>query len=367
MGLVRRYRYLCFAAVVLPMLVWWYHTAEESEQWRTVSVERRPLTRVIKATGRLDAVRKVDVGAQVSGQLQTLTVEVGDRVTQGQLLAIIDPQLARNQIKEVESTLRELEAQREQAGEEYRLASLTVKRKGYLAQTQALSRQELDEARVMTAVKKASIAEIDARIARNRATLDTANINLVYTRIVAPIAGVVTEITTRQGQTVIAAQQAPNILTLADLGTMIVNARVSEADVIHLRPGQKAWFTVLGDLITRYEGVLKDIQPTPEKINDAIFYAARFEVPNAHDLLRLDMTALVTIQLDDVSDALVVPLAALGEQIADNRYQLSVMEKDELHTRTVSIGASNDQDVQIFDGVKVGEIVVTGRREQGGN
>jgi macrolide-specific efflux system membrane fusion protein len=74
----------------------------------------------------------------------------------------------------------------------------------------------------------------------------------------------VTQITTLQGQTVIAAQQAPNILTLADLSTMLVKAQVSEADVIHLKPGQ-AWFTVLGDPLTRYEGTLKDILPTPKR------------------------------------------------------------------------------------------------------
>lgn len=114
------------------------------------------------------------------------------------------------------------------------------------------------------------------------------------------MAGEVTQITTLQGQTVIAAQQAPNILTLADMSTMLVKAQVSEADVIHLRAGQKAWFTIAGDPQTRYEGVLKDILPTPEKINDAIFYYARFEVPNPKRILRLDMTAQVYIQLMDV-------------------------------------------------------------------
>jgi len=129
------------------------------------------------------------------------------------------------------------------------------------------------------AVKEAQIGTIDAQIKRNQASLSTANTNLDYTRIIAPIAGEVTQITTLQGQTVIAAQQAPNILTLADLSTMLVKAQVSEADIIHLKPGQKAWFTVLGDPLTRYEGRLKDILPTPEKINDAIFYYAVLSWP----------------------------------------------------------------------------------------
>jgi macrolide-specific efflux system membrane fusion protein len=96
------------------------------------------------------------------------------------------------------------------------------------------------------------------------------------------------------------------------MGTMLVKAQVSEADVIHLKPGQSAWFTVLGDPQTRYEGVLKDILPTPEKVNDAIFYYARFEVPNPQGVLRLDMTAQVHIQLTGVKNVLTIPLSALG-------------------------------------------------------
>ncbi len=107
-------------------------------------------------------------------------------------------------------------------------------------------------------MKQAQIGTIDAQIKRNQASLDTAKTNLDYTRIVAPMAGEVTKITTLQGQTVIAAQRAPDILTLADMSTMLVKAQVSEADVIHLKPGQKAWFTVLGDPLTRYEGRMKE-------------------------------------------------------------------------------------------------------------
>ncbi len=134
----------------------------------------------------------------------------------------------------------ELRAQRQQAEAELKLARVTYSRQQRLAQTQAVSQQDLDTAATEMAVKQAQIGTIDAQIKRNQASLDTAKTNLDYTRIVAPMAGEVTQITTLQGQTVIAAQQAPNILTLADMSTMLVKAQVSEADVIHLKPGQKA-------------------------------------------------------------------------------------------------------------------------------
>lgn len=201
---------------------------------------------------------------------------------------------------------------------------------------------------------------INAQIARNEASTDTAKINTAYTRIEAPMDGDVVQITTLQGQTVIAAQQAPNILTLADLGTMLVKAQVSEADVINLA-GSEGPFTVLGDPTRRFDGVLKDIQPTPEKVNNAIFYYARFEVPNPKRLLRLQMTAQVHIQLAGVEQALVIPLAALGDQIADNRYHVSVLKQGKEEKREVAIGLRNNIDVQILSGLEAGDEVIVSR------
>ena len=204
-------------------------------------------------------------------------------------------------------------------------------------------------------MKQAQIGTIDAQIKRNQASLDTAKTNLDYTRIVAPMAGEVTQITTLQGQTVIAAQQAPNILTLADMSTMLVKAQVSEADVIHLKPGQKAWFTVLGDPLTRYEGQIKDVLPTPEKV----------EVPNPNGLLRLDMTAQVHIQLTDVKNVLTIPLSALGDPVGDNRYKVKLLRNGETREREVTIGARNDTDVEIVKGLEAGDEVVIGEAKPG--
>ncbi|WP_186369953.1 macrolide transporter subunit MacA [Yersinia bercovieri] len=330
-------------------------------QYQTVKVANRDLQQNVLATGKLDAVRKVDVGAQVSGQLEKLYVQIGDQVEQGQLLAMIDPQQAQNQIKEVEATLQDLNAQLAQAKAEMQLAAVTLRRQQDLAKLQVVSRQDLDQASTTLAVKKAQVETINAQINKAKASLDTANINLDYTKISAPMAGDVVQITTLQGQTVIAAQQAPNILTLADMSTMLVNAQVSEADVIHLKPGMKASFTVLGDPEKRFDGVLKDIQPTPEKVNDAIFYSARFEVPNPDRVLRLQMTAQVSIQLAKVPQAVVIPLSALGEELGSNRYQVAVLKEGKEEKREVTIGIRNNVDAQVVSGLKVGEEVIVSR------
>ncbi|EHE5100745.1 HlyD family efflux transporter periplasmic adaptor subunit [Salmonella enterica] len=280
--------------------------------YQTLIVRPGDLEQSVLATGKLDALRKVDVGAQVSGQLKTLLVSIGDNVKKDQLLGVIDPEQAENQIKEVEATLMELNAERQQAAAELKLARVTLTRQQQLAKTQAVSQQDLDTAATEMAVK-----------------------------------------------------QAPNILTLADMSTMLVKAQVSEADVIHLRAGQKAWFTIAGDPQTRYEGVLKDILPTPEKINDAIFYYARFEVPNPKRILRLDMTAQVYIQLMDVKNVLIIPLAALGEPVGDNRYKVALLRNGEKREREVVIGERNDTDVEVVKGLEAGDEVIIGEDRPG--
>ena len=354
---VKKRYVIALVIVIAGLITLWRILNAPVPTYQTLIVRPGDLQQSVLATGKLDALRKVDVGAQVSGQLKTLSVAIGDKVKKDQLLGVIDPEQAENQIKEVEATLMELRA--------LKLARVTYSRQQRLAQTQAVSQQDLDTAATEMAVKQAQIGTIDAQIKRNQASLDTAKTNLDYTRIVAPMAGEVTQITTLQGQTVIAAQQAPNILTLADMSTMLVKAQVSEADVIHLKPGQKAWFTVLGDPLTRYEGQIKDVLPTPEKVNDAIFYYARFEVPNPNGLLRLDMTAQVHIQLTDVKNVLTIPLSALGDPVGDNRYKVKLLRNGETREREVTIGARNDTDVEIVKGLEAGDEVVIGEAKPG--
>ncbi len=357
----RRKVWWLLAIVVLALAVWgWRILNAPLPQYQTLVVRKGDLQQSVLATGKLDALKKVDVGAQVSGQLKTLRVEIGDKVKKDQLLGVIDPEQAENQIKEVEATLMELRAQLNQARAERKLSAATLARQQQLAQRQLVSRQDLDTAATDLAVKEAQIGTIEAQVKRNQATLDTAKTNLDYTKILAPMSGEVTQITTLQGQTVIAAQQAPNILTLVDLSTMLVKAQVSEADVIHLKPGQKAWFTVLGDPLTRYEGTLKDILPTPEKVNDAIFYYARFEVPNPQGILRLEMTAQVHIQLSEVKNVITIPLSALGEAIGDNRYHVRLLRTGEVKEREIVIGARNDTDVAVVKGLDEGDEVIIG-------
>lgn len=337
---------------------------DKKEIYQTVVLTRGDLNKQVQATGKLDAVRKVDVGAQVSGQLQTLYVKEGDKVNKGDLLAVIDPQKAQNDVTESQETTHELEANLALVKAELKLAEITYQRQLSLSKLQAVSKQDLDKAQTDVQVKKAQVATYQAQIKRNQARLDSARTNLQYTNITAPMDGIVTFIKTLQGQTVIAAQEAPTILTLADLNTMLVKAEVSEADVIYLKPGQAASFTVLGAPDKVFSGELKDILPTPEKINDAIFYYARFEVPNPQHILKLQMTAQIKIELESHKDVLMLPLSSLGDEISPQVYEVEVLNGENIEKRQIKVGSRNDISIEVIDGLKEGDLVVTSRSSQ---
>jgi len=167
-------------------------------------------------------------------------------------------------------------------------------------------------------------------------------------------------IDTREGQTVIAAQQAPKILTLGDLSRMDVWAQVSEADVVRIKPGQQAYFSLLGAPEQKHTGVVREIQPTPEKISNAMFYRVLFDVPNPEHILRTDMTAQVGVILQSSKGALLLPLTALGNQLADGRYKVRVLkDKAPPQERTVRIGIRSRSHAQVLEGLSEGERVVT--------
>ncbi|HHS2761821.1 TPA: macrolide transporter subunit MacA [Providencia alcalifaciens] len=357
----KKWIYGILALLMGSLIAWYFLGNQKSESYQTVDVTRGDLDKQVLATGKLDAVRKVDVGAQVSGQLQALYVKEGDTVKKGDLLAVIDPQKAQNEVTESQETIHELESNLALAQAELKLAQVTYQRHLSLSKVQAVSRQELDKARTDVEVNKAKVATYQSQIKRNRASLDTAKTNLKYTQITAPMDGIVTFIKTLQGQTVIAAQEAPTILTLADLDTMLVKAEVSEADVIYLEPGQSASFTVLGAPDKKFAGKLKDILPTPEKINDAIFYYARFEVPNPQHLLKLQMTAQVVIELESHKNVLLLPLLALGNEVSPQVYEVEVLNGGVPQKRTVEIGSRNDVSVEIIKGLQEGDKVITNR------
>ncbi|WP_339493115.1 macrolide transporter subunit MacA [Pseudomonas sp. EA_15y_Pfl2_R67] len=358
--------------VVAGLIFYSAQSPGKPPEYLTAAVERTDIENAVLASGTLEGVKQVDVGAQVSGQLKSLKVKLGDKVKKGQWLAEIDPMLAQNSLRQALVNEENLVAKRQATAAQLKDAKATYDRYKKLQPDDAISKQEYETAESNYRVEEANLLSLNAQIKDARIQVETARVNLAYTHIVAPIDGYVVGIVTQEGQTVIAEQLAPVLLKLADLDTMTVKAQVSEADVIHIVPGQEVYFTILGESEKRYYAKLRGTEPAPQnfletqaagtpKQNTAVFYNGLFDVPNPDHRLRISMTAQVRIVLDKAKDVLTVPVAALGGKNQDGSYVVRVLDAEgKAQPRNVRMGINNNVRVEIKDGLAEGDKVVIG-------
>ena len=331
----------------------------------------------VVATGTLEAAEMVSVGAQVSGQIKSLKVKLGDAVKAGALIAEIDSTTQENNVRNARAALASTRAQRSVQVANLKQAGLAFERQKTMLAQEATSRADYEAAEATLAVTRAQIEALEAQILQGQTALDTAQANLGYTRITAPMNGTVVAIVAKEGQTVNANQAAPTIIKLAKLDTMLVSAEISEADVIKVRPGQKVYFTILGNPEKRYYGTLRTIEPAPASLesetsttssssstssaSQAIYYDAQFEVPNPDGELRISMTAQVYVVLGEARNALTIPAAALGDKARDGSYTVKVIDvAGTPQPRRITVGINNNATAQVLSGLKAGERVVVG-------
>ncbi|MGC4029861.1 MAG: efflux RND transporter periplasmic adaptor subunit [Steroidobacteraceae bacterium] len=289
-------------------------SAEDSNIYATV--EKGSIEDLVTATGSLQPRDYVDVGAQVSGQLKRILVEVGSAVKEGDLLAEIDAEQSAARVDASRAQLRSQQAQLLQGEANLAKAERDFQRQQNLMKEEATTAGALQDAQTTLDTTRASIAALRAQIQQLQASMRVDEANLKFTKIYAPMAGTVVSISAKQGQTLNTNQQAPTILRIADLSTMTVQTQVSEADVSKLRVGMKAYFTTLGGQGRRYYGTLLKVEPTPTVTNNVVLYNALFEVPNVNQALLTQMTAQVFFVVAEAQDVLVVPMSALTMQRA---------------------------------------------------
>ncbi|MEQ1602009.1 MAG: macrolide transporter subunit MacA [Methylophilaceae bacterium] len=357
---------LLAALILSAILVKQYVSTPKPPPYLTAKVVRGNIESAVMTTGTLQAFRQVDVGSRVSGQLKSLKVKLGDHVVSGQLLAEIDPVLSQNALLSAKANMESLVAQRHAAAASLQQADLAYQRQQAMIKEEATSRQELEAAKAQSLVTHGTLASLDAQILQAKTQVDSAAANLNYTQITAPMSGDVVAIVTQEGQTVVASQQAPVILKLANLDVMTVKALISEADVTRIQAGQTAYFTTLGNAAERHYGKLASIDPAPQdylstdtKTAGPIFYNALFNAPNPDHGLRIAMTAQVTVVLSEAKNALYVPISALGKAAADGRYPVHILGKNGKNTTSmISAGISDNVRMQVVDGLKEGDEVI---------
>ncbi len=283
----------------------------KGDEYIFAAIQRGDIEDLVSATGALQPRDFVDVGAQVSGQVKKIHVEVGTDVREGDLLAEIDAEQLNARVDASRAQLRARQA--DLVVQEVNLSKATrdLQRQKNLLAEEATTLELVQNAETTLASTRAAIGSTRAGIEQLQASMRVDETNLNYTRIYAPMSGTVASITAKQGQTLNANQSAPIVLRIADLSVMTVQTQVSEADVSRLRADMPAYFTTLGSQGRRWWGRLKKVEPTPTVTNNVVLYNALFEVPNANRALMTQMTAQVFFIVQEARDVLVAPMSAL--------------------------------------------------------
>ena len=353
---------------------WQFFPAAQPPSFVTATATTTDLQDTVLATGVMQAFKQVSVGAQVSGQVKVLKVALGDKVKAGQLIAEIDSVPQQNTLRNAEAALANMEAQLKAQKATQIQTSLALQRQKELRAADANARADLESAQAANDLALANIDALKAQILQAQVTVDTAKVNMGYTRITAPIDGQVVAIVTQQGQTVNANQSTPTIIKLAQTETMTVKTQISEADVTRVKMGQKVYFTILGEPNKRYTATLRSIEPAPDSIltettsststtaaSTAIYYNGLFDAPNEDGKLRISMTAQVQIVRADAPGALTIPATALGPRGKDGSYTVRVVGADgQAQPRSIKVGLNTNVSVQVLEGLVEGDKVVIG-------
>ena len=279
---------------------WFYKRADGSEApiYRTATVERGSVKSTVSATGTLSAVKTIQVGTQASGQISAIYVDFNDHVRRGQLLATIDPALQNQAVEEAQAQLERALATMQQAQGDYA-------RGKQLFDWKIITASEFSAVQSNFSVQQATVKS--ARIA-----LERARQNLAYTKIYAPIDGVIVERNVDVGQTVAANFSTPQLFLIAnDLFDMQILAAVDESDIGAIRMGQRVDFTVQAYPSEPFTGTVKQVRLQSKTQDNVVNYTVVVGVKNTTGKLLPGMTATVEFLTGDAENVLVVPNSAL--------------------------------------------------------
>ena len=353
-----------FLAVGLGFLVFGGSSRVEylTDLARVGNIEQR-----VVATGQISAFHQVDVGAQVSGQIEKLHVVLGQEVKKGDLVAEIDSTTQENDLETNKARLETYEAQLNSRKISLKIARTKYERERRLIAKDATSSDKLEDAQNELAAAEAAVAEMESLIRQTKIAVNTDEVNLGYTKISSPLDGVVVSVAVEEGQTVNANQTTPTIVKIADLSQMEVKIEISEGDVTKLKEGMAVSFTILSEPDVVYETTLKSIDPGMTTLTDnklaetadttsAIYYYGKLVVPNERGVLRIGMTTHNTIVIGSVRDALIVP--AMAVEYEGGKARVKVLDGGRVVVREVKTGLSDNLNIQIVSGLKEGEEVV---------
>ena len=291
---------------------WWSNRQTEAPAFRTAKVERGPITATVSSTGTLNPVTSVQVGTQVSGQIQQLFVDFNSPVKKGELIARIDPETFTYRVRQAEADLESARSTVGRAQVAQVIADRDLKRTKELVARNFVSPAELDRAQSTFDLAAAEVRTAQAVVQQRAAQVATARVDLSRTEIRAPVDGVVIKRSVDVGQTVAASLQAPELFVIAkDLRDMQVDTSIDEADVGRVKPGLRATFTVDAFPGRQFAGEVRSVRKAAQNVQNVVTYIAIISANNDRGELLPGMTANVRIVTDTRDSVLKVPNAAL--------------------------------------------------------
>ncbi|MGO2711159.1 efflux RND transporter periplasmic adaptor subunit [Pseudomonas helleri] len=376
----RRALFVALFLMLVAALAAWSFLTTGRDAYDTVPITRGDIESSVTALGTLQPRQYVDVGAQASGQIRTIHVEVGDEVKEGQLLVEIDPSTQKAKLDASRYAVENLTAQLQEQRALHDLAKQKFQRQQNLAKGGATREEDIQSAQAEVRTTQARIDMFQAQIRQAQASLRSDEAELGYTRIYAPMTGTVVALDAREGQTLNAQQQTPLILRIAKLSPMTVWAEVSEADIGHVKAGMPAYITTLSGGSRRWNSTVRQILPVPPKpLNEAsqgggspassgksgsarvVLYTVLLDVDNSDQALMAEMTTQVFFVADQAKDVLLAPIVALQGSTEGNRQSANVVSKNgKIEHRDIRTGISDRLRVQVLEGLNEGDHLLIG-------
>jgi multidrug efflux pump subunit AcrA (membrane-fusion protein) len=361
----------------------------------TARVERHNLSSTVLATGAVKPQigAEVRVGARISGKVEHLYANIGDVVKKGQVVAELEKadleakarqsaaelRMAEAKLAAVRS-LRPREIEKAEADVTQWEATVDLNKKDLARQDELFrqsvtSREERDRAQERMAVAEAKLhasrkglelartgyeedlKQATADVERAKAALAVNEVQLTYATIAAPIAGVIGQVTTQEGETVSAGLSAPTFVTIIDLGRLQVDTFVDEVDIGKVKTGQRATFTVDSFPSREFAGKVTAIYPKAVIQENVVNYDVVVEITDPYDgLLRPEMTASVTIALDARENVLAVPAKTVKRE--RGKSVVYILSGGQPESREVKVGWKDSQWIEIVSGVEEGQVVL---------
>lgn len=353
---------------VIAFVAWFIFHARPvpfSARFRMQKVAQGDLTREVRATGNVEAVTMIQVGAEISGRIATVEVDYNAHVKAGQVLARFDRTSLLAQLAQSEATLAAARSALEQSKTDRDHAITDLKRADGLYAQKVLSNADHDAATTTARLAEQRVTSAQANLAAQLAVYKVARTNLDHGIIYAPIDGIVIARNIDPGQTVASVFQTPVLFSVAaDLRKMRVVAATDEADIGELREGQRATFTVNAYPDRVFNGVVTQVRNAPAIVQDVVTYGTVVEVDNADFTLKPGMTASVHIYTDSAKNVLSVPNTALsftppGEKKGEGA-GVWILDSNAVHRIAVRSGMSDGESTQIAPGtLTAGANVIT--------